>query len=293
MKVIIITGLSGAGKTKAADWIEDQGYYCIDNMPPALVKNFLELSMAANAEGMDKVAFVVDVRGKNVFGNIAGVIDELRGMENVESRVLFVEASTNTLVRRYNETRRNHPLTDGKVTQAIIEEERQLMEPARKKADCIIDTTNMKVAAFNRALERVFLRDGGNQFNINVTSFGFKYGIPNESDVMLDVRFIPNPYYVKSLKRLTGNNKKVAAYVFKPEIAENFVNDYHSLLKALIPGYINEGKYHLNVAFGCTGGHHRSVAIANRMAAMFEEDGYRVTVTHRDLDFIAKGDSKK
>ena len=290
MKIVIVTGMSGAGKTKAADWLEDQGYYCIDNMPPKLVMNFVELSMT---NGMDKIAFVADVRGGEFFSDLVEVIDQLKSSEQIESEVFFVDASTPTLVRRFNETRRHHPLASGKVTQAVIEEERARLESVRKKADYIIDTSTMKVADFNLAMRRIFLGKEGNQFNINVTSFGFKHGIPSESDIMVDVRFIPNPYYVKSLKKLTGNNKKIVNHVFKSDLANEFVDKYHALLKDLIPGYIHEGKYHLNVAFGCTGGHHRSVAIANKMAELFHEDGYRVTVTHRDLDFIAKGISKK
>ena len=290
MKIVIVTGMSGAGKTKAADWLEDQGYYCIDNMPPKLVMNFVELSMT---NGMDKIAFVADVRGGEFFSDLVEVIDQLKSSEQIESEVFFVDASTPTLVRRFNETRRHHPLASGKVTQAVIEEERARLESVRKKADFIIDTSTMKVADFNLAMRRIFLGKEGNQFNINVTSFGFKHGIPSESDIMVDVRFIPNPYYVKSLKKLTGNNKKIVNYVFKSDLANEFVDKYHALIKELIPGYIHEGKYHLNIAFGCTGGHHRSVAIANKMAELFHGDGYRVTVTHRDLDFIAKGISKK
>ena len=290
MKSLIVTGMSGAGKTKAADWLEDQGFYCIDNMPPKLVMNFVDLS---KANGMDKIAFVADIRGGEFFSDLVEVIDQLKKQEDIESAVFFVDASTPTLVRRFNETRRHHPLAPGKVNQSIIEDERARLESVRKKADYIIDTSTMKVADFNMAMTRIFLGSKGNQFNINVTSFGFKYGIPSESDIMVDVRFIPNPYYIKSLKPLTGNNKKIVNYVFKSELANEFVDRYHALIKELIPGYIHEGKYHLNVAFGCTGGHHRSVAIANKMAELFKADGFRVTVTHRDLDFIAKGDSKK
>ena len=271
MKIIIVTGMSGAGKTKAADWLEDQGFYCIDNMPPKLVMNFVDLS---KANGMDKIAFVADIRGGEFFSDLVEVIDQLKKQEDIESAVFFVDASTPTLVRRFNETRRHHPLAPGKVNQSIIEDERARLESVRKKADYIIDTSTMKVADFNMAMTRIFLGSKGNQFNINVTSFGFKYGIPSESDIMVDVRFIPNPYYIKSLKPLTGNNKKIVNYVFKSELANDFVDRYHALIKELIPGYIHEGKYHLNVAFGCTGGHHRSVAIANKMAELFKADGF-------------------
>lgn len=292
MKVIIITGLSGAGKTRAADWLEDQGFYCIDNMPPQLVRNFLDLTLQT-PHSIEKVAFVADVRGGVFFKELESCIDELRRRDGVESRVLFIEASVSTIVRRYNETRRNHPLTGGKATAKVIEDEIRMLRGVRKKADYIIDTTNMKVSDFNLELSRILLgSEAGSVFNINITSFGYKYGIPSECDVQVDMRFIPNPFYVKSLKNLTGNNKKVSDYVLKFEITKTFIQDFDAMVGHIVPGYIREGKYHLNIAFGCTGGHHRSVAMANEMGRIFREEGYRVTVTHRDLDFVVKGDRK-
>lgn len=292
MKVVIISGMSGAGKTKAADWFEDQGYYCIDNMPPALVSNFLELTSAGDT-GIEKAAFVADVRGKNFFKDLETCIDNLRKADNVESTVLFIEASTDSIVHRYNETRRQHPLTSGKATREVIEKERQELEPIRKKADVVIDTTKKKVAEFNMEMNRIFLgNESGSRFNINITSFGYKYGIPTETDMTFDMRFIPNPFYVNSLRELTGNNRKVSSYVMKFDITKDFISQADKLINTLIPGYIKEGKYHLNIAFGCTGGHHRSVAVANEMARIFEEQGYRVTVNHRDLGYVKKGAGK-
>lgn len=292
MKVVIISGLSGAGKTRAADWFEDQGYYCIDNMPPQLVKNFMDLSLQSSNQ-IEKVAFVADVRGGDFFRELETCVDSLRQMQGVDSTVLFIEASVNTVVKRYNETRRKHPLTGGRATARVIEDERIMLEGVRSKADFIIDTTHMKVADFNMELSRIMLGDDmESTFNINLASFGYKYGIPTESDIQIDMRFIPNPYYVKSLKPLTGNNKKVSSYVLKFEITQKFIQNFTNMVTELIPGYIREGKYHLNVAVGCTGGHHRSVAVANELGRIFKEKGYRVTVTHRDLDFIAKGDKK-
>uniref|UniRef100_UPI003A95CFB5 RNase adapter RapZ n=1 Tax=Mobilibacterium timonense TaxID=1871012 RepID=UPI003A95CFB5 len=283
MKVVIISGMSGAGKTKAADWFEDQGYYCIDNMPPALVSNFLELTSAGDT-GIEKAAFVADLRGKNFFKDLETCIDNLRKADNVETTVLFIEASTDSIVHRYNETRRQHPLTGGKATREVIEKERQELEPIRKKADVVIDTTKKKVAEFNMEMNRIFLgNESGSRFNINITSFGYKYGIPTETDMTFDMRFIPNPFYVNSLRELTGNNRKVSSYVMKFDITKDFISQADKLINTLIPGYIKEGKYHLNIAFGCTGGHHRSVAVANEMARIFEEQGYWVTVNHRDL----------
>ena len=292
MKVVIISGLSGAGKTRAADWFEDQGYYCIDNMPPQLVKNFLELSLQSDNH-IEKAAFVADVRGGEFFDELETCVDALRRMEGVDSTLLFVEASINTIVKRYNETRRMHPLTGGRATAKVIEEEKDMLEGVRNKADYILDTTHMKVSDFNLQLSKIILGDEGeSSFNINLTSFGYKYGIPTESDIQVDMRFIPNPYYVKSLRKLTGNNKKVSSYVLKFDITQKFLKDFTGMVQDLVPGYIREGKYHLNIAVGCTGGHHRSVAVANELGRVFKEKGFRVTVTHRDLDFIAKGDKK-
>lgn len=289
MKVVIVTGLSGAGKTKVADWFEDQGYYVIDNMPPQLIRNFLELSVS-NASSIERMALVADVRGGEFFGDLESCINDLRQSDDVDSTVIYLEASVSTIVKRYSETRRNHPLTSGKVTDSVIEDERALLAGMREKADYIIDTTGLKSAELDHELARIFLgNESESSFNINITSFGYKYGMPQESDIVVDMRFIPNPFYVDSLKKLTGNNKKVAAYVLRQDVTKKFIEDFHSMVTAMIPGYVNEGKYHINIAFGCTGGHHRSVAIANEMARIFQEEGRRVNVTHRDLDFISKG----
>ena len=289
MNVVIITGMSGAGRSRAANWFEDQGYYCVDNMPPALINNFLELS-AADTNTIDKVAFVADLRSGSFFGKLAEIIDELRVRPGIELTVLYLEASAAEIVRRYNEVRRRHPLTGGEASTEVIEEEVRKLKGIRGKADLVLDTTNLKIPEMYSELDNLFFGgSGASNFAINICSFGFKYGIPSEADVMFDVRFIPNPYYVPSLKKLTGKNKRVRDFVFKHEIAVQFVDSVHTLLSAMVPGYINEGKYHLNIAFGCTGGHHRSVAVANAVAERFKEDGMRVRINHRDLDLQAKG----
>lgn len=283
MEVVIITGLSGAGKTKAADWFEDKGYYCIDNMPPALIKNFIDLTLTGSKK-VKKAAFVVDVRGGQFFGDLKASINGLEGDPNVDFKILFVEASDETLIRRYNETRRIHPLSTAAITKEVIEEERSQLAELRSHASYIIDTSSLKVAEFNAELNKLFTEEGDkSSFVLNIMSFGYKHGIPIEADWVLDVRFIPNPYYVPSLKHLTGNNKKVSQYVLRQDISKEFVNRIQELLKRLIPCYIKEGKYSLTVAFGCTGGHHRSVAIANEMHRIFTEEGRRVTLEHRDL----------
>lgn len=288
MKVVIITGMSGAGRSRAADWFEDQGYYCVDNMPPALIDSFLEMA-SVDTNRIDKVAFVTDLRSGSFFDRLSQEIDELRNRPGIELTVLYMEAAPKEIVRRYNEVRRNHPLSGAEASIDVIEEEKRKLEDIRKKADLILDTTNLKVAELNSELDNmIFGGSGSSNFAINISSFGFKYGIPDEADVMFDVRFIPNPYWVPSLRRLTGNNKRVVQYVFRNEIANQFVDSVHILLRAMVPGFINEGKYHLNIAFGCTGGHHRSVAIANAVAEKFKADGMRVRVNHRDLDLQNK-----
>ena len=283
MNVVIVTGLSGAGKTMAADWFEDQGYYCVDNMPPALIKNFIELTVYSNKR-IKKAAFVVDVRGGEFFDDLHQCLDDLQKIDIVDCKILFIEASDETLIKRYNETRRNHPLSDGSTTRDVIEQEREQLSVLRSRADYIIDTTNMKVARLKLEMEKLFVgMEPESSFAINITSFGYKHGIPMETDLVFDMRFIPNPYYVPSLKKLTGNNKKVYQYVMKQDIAKDFAEQLHQLLSLIIPRYIKEGKYHLNIAFGCTGGQHRSVSMARHMSEVFKEDGYRVTLKHRDI----------
>ena len=288
MKVVIITGMSGAGRSRAADWFEDQGYYCVDNMPPALIDSFLEMTSAGTGN-IDKVVFVADLRSRSFFDQLSNTIDDLRARKGIQLTVLFMEADPKEIVRRYNEVRRNHPVSGAEASLEVIEQEGIRLKEIRDKADLILDTTNLKVAELNSELDKlVFGGSGSSNFAVNISSFGFKYGIPAEADIMFDVRFVPNPYWMPSLRKLTGNNKKVIEYIFRNELAGRFVDSTHILLRSIIPGYINEGKYHINIAFGCTGGHHRSVAIANAMAERFRRDGMRVRVNHRDLDLQNK-----
>ena len=257
-------------------------------MPPALIDDFLELASAGTGR-LEKIAFVTDLRSGRFFDRLAKVIDELRYREDIDLTVLYMEASASEIARRYNEVRRSHPLSGGEASIEVIEEERTELRGIRDKADLILDTTNLKVAEMNSELSRLLYGgNGASSFAINISSFGFKYGIPSEADVMFDVRFIPNPYWVPSLKKLTGNNKKVKEFVMRHEISQQFVDSAHTLLRSLIEGYINEGKYHLNIALGCTGGHHRSVVIANALAEEFKKDGMRVRVNHRDLELQNK-----
>lgn len=288
MEVVIITGMSGAGRSRAANWFEDQGYYCVDNMPPALIGNLLAMAETSEKK-IENVAFVADLRSGEFFDELADVIDGLRSRADIELTVLYMEAAVSEIVRRFNEVRRNHPLTGGAASVDVIEDEVEKLTAIRRKADYILDTSNLKVPEMYAELDRmIFGGSGSSSFAINISSFGFKYGIPSEADVMFDVRFLPNPYYVPSLKKLSGNNQKVRNYIFRSELAGEFVRSVRDLLMGMVQGYKNEGKYHLNIAFGCTGGHHRSVAIANAVAEEFRNEGMRVRVKHRDLDLQNK-----
>ena len=283
-EAVIVTGLSGAGKTQAADWFEDHGYYCIDNMPPSMIGNFLELEAFDN-KSIQKVAFVVDIRSHHFLEGLTEALDKLSDSPSIESGILFIEASNDTLVKRYNETRRNHPLNKngGITTPEVVQKERELLEPFRQKADHVIDTTHMKQAELFAEMSRIYEgTDGGQQFTFNIMSFGYKFGIPQGVDMVFDMRFIPNPFYIPSLKKLTGHNKKVAQYVLKQEVTKEFLAELDGMMKTIVPHYIQEGKYSLSIAVGCTGGQHRSVAVANELARMFGEEGYRVTIQHRE-----------
>ena len=283
MEGVIITGLSGAGKTKAADWFEDKGYYCIDNMPPALIKNFIDLAMTGKRK-IQKAAFVVDIRGGQFFGDLKEVVTALTDDINVDFKILFIEASDEALIRRYNESRRSHPLSDSVITRSTIEAERERLAELRSLANYVIDTSSLKVAEMNSELDKLFeSKTKKDTFVINFMSFGYKHGMPTEADWVIDVRFIPNPYYVSSLKRLTGNNKKVAQYVMKQDVTKEFVNRIQEIITRLVPCYVKEGKYSLTVAFGCTGGQHRSVTLANEFYKIFTSQGWRVTLEHREL----------
>lgn len=283
MKVVVVTGLSGAGKTNAMDWFEDRGFYCVDNMPPALIANFIELTKSSKKQ-IEKAAFVFDARGGAYFSDMKEYINLLKSDENIDCRILFIEASERTLIKRFNETRRAHPLATGSTTKEVIAAEREELKEIRDLSDYIIDTTNLKVAELKQEISKIFEEGSGkSSFLVNIKSFGYKRGIPIEADLVLDMRFIPNPYYLPSLKRLTGNNKKVSSYVLRQKVTQDFIKAELEMLEMLIPAYIKEGKYHLNIAFGCTGGQHRSVATADEVAKELRAKGYRVTLEHRDI----------
>ena len=283
MEILIISGLSGAGKSKAASDLEDLGFYCVDNMPAEMIPQFASLCLATKGR-FEKVALVTDVRSSMTFDSLFQSLDQLDKM-HLEYSIFFIEASTEVIIKRFKETRRLHPLMrDGTPMLEALERERTLLEPIRNRANVILDTSKLSTGMLRGML--IDMVAGGlreRAMTVNVLSFGFKHGIPLEADWVLDVRFIPNPYYVSSLKNLTGNNKKVAQYVLKHDITKEFINRLAEIIRRLIPYYIKEGKYSLTVALGCTGGHHRSVAVANEVYRIFAEEGRRVTLEHRDL----------
>jgi UPF0042 nucleotide-binding protein len=282
MKTIIVTGLSGAGKSQAMNCLEDLGYYCVDNMPPMLIDSFIKLTSEGSSQ-FEKAAFAIDVRIGDLFSDIEKSLDELAA-KGIEYKILFLEASEGVLIRRFNETRRKHPLAEDKNTVHGIRKERELLRSLRERADYVIDTSNMKVARLWEEVKDLMTSgESEKTFVVNIFSFGYKNGAPLSADMIFDMRFIPNPYYVKSLKPLTGNNKKVRDFVMKQDVTQEFLDKLEPMLDFLIPFYMKEGKYNLNLAFGCTGGHHRSVATANEVAERLRQKGRRVTLEHRDL----------
>lgn len=284
MKFLIVTGMSGAGKSNAVNYLEDMGFYCIDNMPLSLIGQFIELTEMGGVE-VEKAAFVADIRG-NIFPE--DFVESIRSMEDEkrEFQILFLEASDEVLVRRYQETRRSHPMSaEGSLLDGIRRERESLRE-IRERADFIVDTSQMKPAQLKETLTAMFDHDAVQQekkLSVSILSFGFKHGIPLDADNVFDVRFIPNPFYLKSMKHLTGNNKKVRDYVMKWEEARLFRDTYLKLIRELIPCYVRQGKASLTLAFGCTGGRHRSVVMANEFYELLKKEGYRVNLIHRDL----------
>jgi len=282
LQVVIVTGLSGAGKSQAIICLEDMGYYCIDNMPPALVKSFIGLAVR-ETNRIEKAAFVIDIRGGEFFADMKLCLEELKNMD-VSYKLIFLEASDEALIRRFNETRRTHPLSGGFSTKAGIQREKTALFDIRNLADYVIDTSNMKSMRLREEINKISNSEQeAAAFTVNIESFGFKNGIPLDADMVFDVRFIPNPYYVTSLRKLTGNNRKVKQYVMKYSESKNFIKKIDELISEMIPCYIREGKYHLNIAFGCTGGQHRSVAVANEFAGILNAQGRRTITSHRDI----------
>lgn len=282
MEILIISGLSGAGKSKAASFLEDMGFYIVDNMPAAMILKFAEFC-AGSSSRYDRVALVYDVRTASSFTELFDVLDKLKTVG--ACRLLFLEAAPETIIKRYKETRRRHPLrgeTDS--LEEAVRREREMMAPVKERADFVINTSRLSTAQLRGELLRLFGKEGERgAMTVNVTSFGFKYGLPLEADLVLDVRFMPNPFYIEDLRPKTGLDAAVSDYVFSFQQTQDFMKRLEDLLAFTLPLYAEEGKTSLTIAVGCTGGHHRSVAVTHALTAFIRQQGYSVTENHRDM----------
>lgn len=283
MDFLIVTGLSGAGKSRAVDALEDIGFFCIDNMPPTLISRFAEMAKQSG-DKLSKVAIVTDVRGGELFNDFLTELDQLKERE-ISFKLLFLDCEDKILIRRYKETRRKHPLlsnTESSIERAI-QEERALLIHARERADYIIDTTTLSAVQLKERIRNLFLDNISNSMVINCMSFGFKYGAPADADLVFDVRCLPNPFYLDELKQKTGLDREVSDYVMKWPQSQQLKEKLLDLIDFLTPLYLGEGKSQLTIAFGCTGGKHRSVTFAEILYAHLSEQGKRVGVNHRDI----------
>lgn len=281
MRFIIVTGLSGSGKSEAMKSLEDIGFYCVDNLPPTLITKFAELCYQGNSN-IDKVALGIDIRGREFFETLHESLSYLE-KENYKYEVLFLDCADDILVKRYKMTRRNHPLAKSTQITEGIKEEREILQTLRDKADSIIDTSNMKPRDLKDEISKLYIEgEKTPKLTISVVSFGFKHGIPIDSDLVFDVRFLPNPYYVEELRPQTGEEQVVRDYVMDSDVSREFFAKLEDMVDFLIPHYIEEGKSHLVIAIGCTGGRHRSVTISNLLYDDLIKKGYRVVKKHRD-----------
>lgn len=281
LKLVIITGMSGAGKTVAIQSFEDMGFFCIDNMPPSLIPKFWELIKESGK--ITKIALVVDLRSRSFFEEIQNMLIDIENTNFIDTQVLFLDASDEELVSRYKETRRTHPMAmDGLVTEGI-RKERAILGDLKTKATMVIDTTMLTPRQLREKIIAEFKTSETQGFRIEMVSFGFKYGLPIDADIVMDVRFLPNPHYIQDLRPLTGMDQPVYDYVMSFPETEKFYQRFLGLLQTIMPGYVKEGKSSLTVAIGCTGGQHRSVALTERVGHALAQD-YKVNITHRDKD---------
>ena len=285
MRLVIVTGISGAGKVTALKIFEDNGYYCVDNLPIDLIESFADILFGQTNE-KNKVAIGVDIRSGKNLEKMSEVLKNMKAKEQ-NYEILFLDCNNNTLIKRFKETRRSHPMGDRDSVENEINEERAKLEFLREQADYIIDTSNLLVKELRGEIEKIFVlnRDYRNLF-VTIMSFGFKHGVPADCDLVFDVRFLPNPYYVTELKHKTGNQKEVQDYVLNSPVSHEFLNKLVDMIKFLIPNYIEEGKNQLVIGIGCTGGHHRSVTIANELYNQLNSSdaSYGIRLSHRDID---------
>lgn len=283
LELVVITGMSGAGKTVAMQSFEDLGYFCIDNMPPSLLTKFWEIVKESGK--LTKIALVIDLRSRVFFDEIMESITAFDNTALVRTRILFLDCSNEVLVSRYKETRRTHPLVgnDGLLSEGIIKE-RALLRDLRTRAQVVIDTTTITPRKLREKIMNQFKVENKDLFHVEVMSFGFKYGLPIEADIVMDVRFLPNPHYIPELRHLTGLDEQVYDYVMKQPETGEFYHKLEDLVQYVLPGYKKEGKISVVIAIGCTGGQHRSVALTERLGQSLEQSGYPVNITHRDKD---------
>ncbi len=281
-QMVIITGMSGAGKTVAIQSFEDLGFFCVDNLPPTLLPKFLEL-MKESGNKMNKVALVMDLRGREFFDHLFKALDELAEKSWVTPKILFLDADDATLVSRYKETRRSHPLAPSGLPLEGIKLERELLEELKGRAQLIYKTSSMKPRELREKILMEFSVNKKTIFTVNVMSFGFKYGLPIDADLVFDVRFLPNPHYIDHMRPKTGLDEEVSSYVLKWNETTKFLEKVTELLNFMLPHYKREGKSQLVIAIGCTGGQHRSVALAEYLGRFFQED-YHTKITHRDIE---------
>ncbi len=285
MQLVIVTGMSGAGKSRVMDSLEDIGFFCVDNMTPILIPTFVQI-LKDSAEVREKVAIVADVRLGDSFSHLFAALDELNKM-NCEYRVMFLDADNDVILHRYQETRRKHPLSNFNETtslQEIIVKEREMLKRARDAADFVIDTSFLTTAQLKERVAKLFADDISGTMKITVMSFGFKYGAPKDSDLVFDVRCLPNPFYIPELKHKTGLDKPVREYVMSFDEAKGLEPKLVDLITYLIPLYLSEGKSQLTISVGCTGGKHRSVVFAEIVYNAIKDKGYSVSVSHRDIN---------
>ena len=284
MRFVIVTGMSGAGKITALKIFEDNGYYCVDNLPIDLIENFADLLFSQTSE-KNKVAIGVDIRSGNNLDRINEVLENLR-IKDQNYEILFLDCNNSTLIKRFKETRRSHPMGDADSVENEINTERKKLAFLRKQADYIIDTSNLLVRDLRTEIEKIFVmnKEYRNLF-VTIMSFGFKFGVPADCDLVFDVRFLPNPYYIPELKHKTGEDKEVQDFVLDSEVSKEFLEKLTDMVKFLIPNYIDEGKNQLVIGIGCTGGHHRSVTVAKDLYKQLDsaDAGYGIRIAHRDI----------
>ena len=287
MRFVIVTGMSGAGKTSVLKFLEDINFFCVDNLPPALLPKFAELCYEQEGE-IERVAMGIDIRGGRLFNDLFEVLSDLQE-KGYEYEILFLDASDEVLIKRYKETRRSHPLSRNGSIQEGIYKEREMLRDVKTKATYIIDTSQALTRQLKEQINNIFVENKKHEnLVITIQSFGFKYGIPTDSDLVFDVRFLPNPFYIQELKELTGNDEPVSSYVMQFEESQNFLNKLVDMVEFLIPLYIKEGKNNLVISIGCTGGKHRSVTLANALYQALDKEKHTVLLKHHDIEKDAR-----